>query len=70
LGVVGFAKIRREGGVSDATDREVWVNYTCSGGFPGPGAELFSVELIDGRMRPRDLKPYLGGVLIHGEIID
>jgi hypothetical protein len=32
-------------------DREVWVNYTCPGGFPGPGAELFPLELIDGRMR-------------------
>jgi hypothetical protein len=67
LGVIRFAKIRRDEGVSDATDRKFWVNYTCPGGYPGPGAELFSVEFIDGRMRPEGLKPYLGGVSIHAE---
>ncbi|KAJ7906251.1 hypothetical protein B0H13DRAFT_2274157 [Mycena leptocephala] len=62
-----FAKIRRDEGVSDATHREVWVNYTCPGGIPCPRAELFSVEVIDGRMRPGDLKLSLRGVSIHGE---
>lgn len=33
-------------------DREVGVSYTCPSNIPGPGAELFLVELIDGRMHP------------------
>jgi hypothetical protein len=64
---ISSAKIRRDEGVSDATHREVGVNYTCPGSIPCPRAELFSVEVMDGKMRPGDLKLSLRGVSIHGE---
>lgn len=67
MGPISFAKIRRDEGVSDATHREVWVNYTCPSSILCLRAELFSVEVIDGRMRPGDLQLSLRGVLIHGE---
>jgi hypothetical protein len=60
------SKFRKNPTEPDATHRD-WVNYTCPSGFPCPRAGLFSVEVIDGRMRSGDLKLSLGGTLIHGE---